>query len=59
MMKMVKDYLGDRQSGRVFGSKNGTPPVNGNVNRYVRKPLCKKREIPIGTTREESGSKRD
>jgi len=33
MMKMVKDYLGDRQSGRVFESKNGTPLVNGNVNR--------------------------
>ena len=50
MMKMVKDYLGDRQSGRVFESKNGTPLVNGNVNRYVLKPLCKKLEIPIGTT---------
>jgi integrase len=24
--------------------------VNGNVNRYVLKPLCKKLEIPIGTT---------
>jgi len=50
MMKMVKDYLGSRQSGRVFESRNGTPLVNGNVNRYVLKPLCKKLEIPIGTT---------
>jgi integrase len=23
---------------------------NGNVNRYILKPLCKKLEIPIGTT---------
>ena len=49
-MKMVKKYLGDRQSGRVFESKKGTPLVNGNVNRYVLKPLCKKLKLPIGTT---------
>jgi len=50
MMKMVKEYLGDRQSGRIFESKNGTPLVNGNVNRYVLKPICKQLGIPIGTT---------
>ena len=49
-MKMVKKYLGDRQSGRVFESKKGTPLVNGNVNRYVLKPLCKELKLPIGTT---------
>lgn len=49
-MAMVKEYLGDRTSGRVFQSRNGTPLVNGNVNRYVLKPLCKKIGIPVGTT---------
>lgn len=49
-MKMVKEYLGDRQSGRVFESRNGTPLVCANVNRYVLKPICKKLGIPVGTT---------
>ncbi len=49
-MTMVKEYLGDRQSGRVFQTKNETPLVVNNVNRRVLKPLCKKLEIPIGTT---------
>jgi integrase len=49
-MAIVKSYLGDRTSGRVFKSRNGTPLVNGSVNRFVLKPLCKKIGIPVGTT---------
>jgi len=49
-MAIVKDYLGDRTSGRVFQSRNGTPLVCGNVNRYVLKPLCEQVGIPKGTT---------
>lgn len=49
-MAIVKSYIGDRTSGRVFQSRNGTPLVDGNVNRYVLKPLCKKIGIPAGTT---------
>ncbi len=49
-MTMVKQYLGDRQSGQVFQTKNGTPLVVNNVNRHVLKPLCKKLGIPLGTT---------
>jgi integrase len=49
-MAIVKSYLGDRTSGRVFESRNGTPLLNGNVNRFVLKPLCKKIGIPVGTT---------
>ena len=49
-MAVVKEYLGDRTAGRVFESRNGTPLVNGNVNRFVLKPLCKKIGIPVGTT---------
>src|ERR1700733_3838316 len=51
-MAIVKSYLGDRTSGRVFKSRNGTPLVNGNVNRFVLKPLCGKIGIPVGTTHE-------
>jgi integrase len=49
-MAIVKSYLGDRTSGRVFESRNGTPLLNGNVNRFVLRPLCKKIGIPVGTT---------
>ena len=50
IMAMVKEHLGDRQNGRVFESKNGTPFVVNNVNRHVLKPLCRMIKIPIGTT---------
>jgi len=49
-MTMLKEYLRDRQTGRVFESRNGTPLVHSNVNRYVLKPLCKELGIPMGTT---------
>lgn len=49
-MTVLREYLGDRQSGRVFQTRNGTPLVVNNVNRHVLKPLCKKLGIPIGTT---------
>ncbi|MGA7224308.1 MAG: hypothetical protein WBX16_15715, partial [Candidatus Acidiferrales bacterium] len=50
-MAVVKArILADRTSGRVVESRNGTPLVNGNMNRFVLKPLCKKIGIPIGTT---------
>ena len=44
VMAMLKKYIGDRQSGRLFESRNGTPLVAGNVNTYVLKPLCRKVE---------------
>jgi integrase len=50
VMLMVKEHVGDRQTGRVFQTKNGTPLVVNNVNRHVLKPICKKTGIPIGTT---------
>ena len=49
-MTMLREYLGGRQSGRVFQTRNGTPLVVNNVNRHVLKPLCKELGIPIGTT---------
>jgi len=49
-MSIIKKFLGDRTSGRVFQSRNGTPIVSSNLNRYVLKPLCEKAKIPVGTT---------
>ena len=50
VLKLVKEHIGDRQVGRVFESKNGTPLVCNNVNRHVLKPIYKEVGIPIGTT---------
>jgi integrase len=50
VMTFVKKHIGDRQIGRVFQSKNGTPLVVNNVNRYVLKPICRTVKIPVGTT---------
>jgi integrase len=49
-MAMLRQHLGNRQTGRVFQTKNGTPLVVNNVNRHVLKPICKALNIPIGTT---------
>ncbi len=49
-MTMLKEYLANRQTGRVFQTKNKTPLVVNNVNRHVLKPLCKELKIPLGTT---------
>ena len=49
-MAMVKEFLGDRQTGRIFQSRNGTPLVHSNVNRYVLKSICEKLGIPMATT---------
>jgi integrase len=49
-MTIVKEHLGERKSGRVFEARNGTRLVNGNVNRFVLKPLSKKIGISVGTT---------
>jgi integrase len=50
VMAVVKAYLGDHQTGRVFQSRNGTPLVHSNVNRYVLKSICEKLGIPMATT---------
>jgi integrase len=50
VMAMLKKHIGDRRSGRLFESRNGTPLVVGNVNRYVLKPILRKLELPLGTT---------
>jgi integrase len=49
-MAMLKLHLGNRQAGRVFQTRNGTPLVHANINRHVLKPICRELGIPIGTT---------
>jgi len=46
--QMVKEYLGDRRTGRVFQTKNGTPLENHNIVRQVLKPICKRLGIASG-----------
>jgi len=50
VMKVVKQFIGDRKTGRIFMTRNGTPLVHGNINRYVLKPICKKLEMKPATT---------
>ena len=46
--QMLKEYLGDRRTGRVFQTKNGTPLENHNIVRQVLKPICKRLGIAPG-----------
>jgi integrase len=50
VMKVVKQFIGDRKTGRIFMTRNGTPLVHGNINRYVLKPICKKLGMKPATT---------
>jgi integrase len=45
---MLKQYLGDRSTGRVFQSKNGTPIDIHAASGEVLKPLCKRLGIEPG-----------
>jgi len=47
-IQMLKDYLGDRTTGRVFHTRNGTPLENHNIVRQVLKPICKRLGIQPG-----------
>jgi integrase len=46
--QMLKEYLGDRRTGRVFQTKNGTPLENHNIVRQVLKPICKRLGLAPG-----------
>jgi len=47
-IKMLTEYLGDRQTGRVFQTRNGTPLSAHNVVRQVLHPICKRLGIARG-----------
>jgi integrase len=48
-LEMLRQHLAGRKSGLVFQTKFGTPLKNGDVNRYVLKPLCGALGIPKAT----------
>jgi len=45
---LLREHLGDRQTGRVFSTKNGTPLEANNVVRQVLHPICERLGIRIG-----------
>ena len=45
---ILKDHLGDAKVGLVFPSRNGTPPVNRNVNVDVLRVICKRPNVQNG-----------
>lgn len=47
-VEVLKQHLGDRKTGLVFPSRNGTPLVNRNVNVHVLRVICKRLGIPNG-----------
>lgn len=47
-VSMLREHLGDRQAGRVFETRNGTPLDAKNVVHQVLHPACKQLGIPRG-----------
>jgi integrase len=45
---MLRQYLGNRTSGRIFQSRAGTPLENRDICRRILKPLCKRLGIAPG-----------
>jgi integrase len=44
--EMLKDFIGDRKSGRLFATRRGTPLAHGNIRNRVLTPLLKTLGIP-------------
>ena len=47
-VRLVKEHLGSRTSGRVFQSRNGTPLNDHDVLRDLLYPICDRLKIPRG-----------
>jgi integrase len=47
-LKMIREHLAGRMSGRIFMTRLGTP-LKMDVNRDVLKPICSQLGIPVGT----------
>ena len=47
-LRVLKEHLGGRTTGRVFQTKNGTTLENHNIVRQVLKPICKRLGIAPG-----------
>ena len=49
-VRMLREFLAGRQTGRVFQSRLGTPLSCQEINRRVLKPICERLGLPVGTT---------
>jgi len=47
-IRMLRDFLAGRQTGRLFQSRVGTPLENRDICRRVLKPICEKLGIKLG-----------
>ena len=47
-LKMVREHLAGRSAGRIFMTRLGTALKDGEVNRDVLKPLCRRVGLPVG-----------
>jgi integrase len=47
-IRVLRDFIGDRQTGRLFQSRAGTPLENRDICRRVLTPVCKKLGIKPG-----------
>jgi len=48
-IKMLREHLNGRKTGRVFESRSGRPLLSQDINRKFLKPLCERLGIPVGT----------
>ncbi len=48
-LEMLRAYIGERKTGRVFESRSGGPLASQDINRKFLKPICKCLGIPAGT----------
>ena len=48
-VKMLREYLDGRKTGRVFESRSGRSLLSQDINRKFLKPLCERLGIPVGT----------
>jgi integrase len=48
-IKMLREHLDGRRTGRLFESRSGRPLLSQDINRRFLKPICKRLGIPVGT----------
>lgn len=46
LTQMLREFIGERTSGRLFSSRKGTPLEHGNLRKRVLRPLLNKLNIP-------------
>jgi integrase len=46
LTQMLRTFIGERSSGRLFSARNGSPLAHGNLRQRVLTPLLKQLDIP-------------